>query len=127
VIDRVGMGALGVLGLSILLTPWFAMDDYTPNGWDATWWARIALIAAIAGIVLMRIGRTCEAAAAAVLALACVAVRAIAVPDFGFGFDGLDVPVDRSWGLWIALAAGVIAVAATARVSSMTHSAARTV
>jgi hypothetical protein len=34
------------------------------------------------------------------------------VPDFGFGFDGLDVPVERRWGLFVALVGAVVAAAA---------------
>ena len=35
-----------------MLLPWYALDDYVPNGWDATWWARLALGAALAGLAL---------------------------------------------------------------------------
>jgi hypothetical protein len=45
--------------------------------------------------------------------VACVAFRAIVTPDFGFSFDGLEVPVERRWGLWLALAAGVVALCAS--------------
>ena len=109
----VAVAALGVLGLTVAVTPWFSLGDYTPNGWDATWWGRGALAASLAGIVALRIHRDRAAAVLAGLALACVAVRAIAPPDFGFAFDGLDVPVARAWGLWVALGAGVVALAAS--------------
>jgi hypothetical protein len=111
----VAVTALGVLALAVVLTPWYALDDYTPNGWDATWWARIALVAALAAIVALRLGRAREAALLAALALACVAFRTIVVPDFGFGFDGLEVPVERRFGLWVALAAAGVATASAVR------------
>ena len=107
------LGGCAVLALSVVLTPWYALDDYVPNGWDATWWARIALIAALAGALALRFGRHREALALIAVALACVAFRAIALPDFGFSFDGLDVPVERRWGLWLALAAAVVALGAS--------------
>ena len=111
---NIALGACAVLALSVVLTPWYALDDYVPNGWDATWWARIALVAALAAAVALRLGRRREALALIAVALACVAFRAIVVPDFGFSFDGLDVPVARRWGLWLAVAAGVVALGATA-------------
>jgi hypothetical protein len=101
-----------VLALSVVLTPWYALDDYVPNGWDATWWARGALVAALAGALALQFGRRREALALIAAALACVVVRVVAVPDFGFGFDGLNVPVERRWGLWLALAAGAVALVA---------------
>jgi hypothetical protein len=106
--------ACGVLGLAVVLTPWFALDEYVPNGWDATWWARAAAILALLAIVALRLGRDRIALALIAAALACVAVRVIAPPDFGFGFDGLDVPTERRWGLWVALGAGVVALLAAA-------------
>jgi hypothetical protein len=106
------LAALAILGLAVVLAPWFELDTYTPNGWDATWWARGALAAAVAAIVALRIGRDRAAAALAALALACVAVRAIVPPDFGLAFDGLDVPTERSWGLWVALGAAAAGLAA---------------
>ena len=111
------LAALALLGLATVLVPWFTLDTYTPNGWDATWWARGALAAAIAAIVALRIRRDREAAVLAALALACVAVRAIVPPDFGLAFDGLDVPTERVWGLWVALAAAAAALAATLRLA----------
>ena len=109
------LAALAVLGLAVVLTPWFTLSEYEPNGWDATWFARGALAAAIAAIVALRIGRDREAAILAGLALACVAFRAIVPPDFGLGFDGLDVPTERSWGLWLALAAALLGLVAVIR------------
>jgi hypothetical protein len=110
------LGVLAVLALSVALTPWYALDAYLPNGWDATWWARIAAVTALAGIVALRTHHDREAAALAALALACVAFRTAVVPNFGFAFDGLTVPVERRWGLYLALAAGVVAFAAALRV-----------
>jgi hypothetical protein len=108
------IGGAAVLALSVALTPWYALDDYVPNGWDATWWARIAAIAAIGAIVALRLDRPREAVVASAVALACVAFRVIAVPDFGFAFDGLSVPVERRWGLFVALLAGLVALVASA-------------
>ena len=111
---NIALGACAVLALAVVLTPWYALDDYVPNGWDASWWARGALVAALAGALALRFGRRREALALIAVGLACVTFRAIVVPDFGFGFDGLDVPVERRWGLWLALAAGVVALGAAA-------------
>jgi hypothetical protein len=110
----VALAGCAVLALAVVLTPWYALDDYVPNGWDATWWARGALVAALAGALALRFGRRREALALLAVALGCVVFRAIVTPDFGFGFDGLDVPVERRWGLWLALAAGVVALIAAA-------------
>jgi hypothetical protein len=109
---RIALAGCAVLALAVVLTPWYALDDYVPNGWDATWWARVALVAALAAAVALRLGHERIALALLVLAVASVVFRAIAPPDFGFSFDGLDVPVERRWGLWLALAAGVVACAA---------------
>ena len=117
---NVALGACAVLALSVVLTPWYALDDYVPNGWDATWWARIALAAALAGALALRMGRRREALALIAIALACVVVRVVVVPDFGFSFDGLHVPVERRWGVWLALAASLVALAATGAVRAQT-------
>jgi hypothetical protein len=106
--------ACGVLGLAVVLTPWFALDDYKPNGWDATWWARGAAILAVLAIVALRLDRGRIAAALIGAALACVLVRLIAPPDFGFAFDGLDVSTERRWGIYVALAAALVALVAGA-------------
>jgi hypothetical protein len=111
------VAALAILGLAVVLTPWYQLATYEPNGWDASWWARGALAAAVAAIVALRIQRDREAAALAAVALACVAFRAIVPPDFGLGFDGLDVPTERAWGLWIALAAAVAGLALCLRIA----------
>jgi hypothetical protein len=110
---NVALGGCALLALAVVLTPWYALDDYVPNGWDATWWARIALVAALAAAVALRLGHRREAIGLLAVALACVVFRAIVPPDFGFSFDGLDVPVERRWGLWLALVAGIIALGAS--------------
>ena len=102
--------------LATVLLPWYRLDDYTPNGWEATDWGKLALVAAVAGLALA----TTEAAPRARLALAALAATAIAYrlafpPDFGFDFDGLDVPTERRVGLPVALAAGLLALAAETR------------
>jgi hypothetical protein len=115
--DRTRSGAIaaaGVLGLATVVTPWYALASYVPNGWDATWWARVALAMAVLAILALRLCRDREAAALLLVALACVAFRVISLPDFGFRFDGIDVPVERRWGLWLALAAAVVALALAA-------------
>ena len=115
-VDRVralAIAGAAVLALATLLTPWYRLDEYTPNGWDATWWARLALVAAIAAIVALRMHRDREALGLLGVALACIVFRVIAPPDFGFGFDGLEVGTERDWGLWLALAGAVVAFAAT--------------
>jgi ABC-type branched-subunit amino acid transport system permease subunit len=116
-VRRAAIGASAVLALSVALLPWFALDSYEPNGWDATWWARAALAAALMNIVLLRVSRDHAAVAAAALALAFTAVRVAAPPDFGFGFDGLKVPVERQAGCWVALAASLLALLASARLA----------
>jgi hypothetical protein len=110
---NVALGGCALLALAVVLSPWYALDDYVPNGWDATWWARIALVAALAAAVALRRGYRREAIGLLAVAVACVAFRAIVPPDFGFSFDGLDVPVERRWGLGLALVAGIIALGAT--------------
>ena len=111
------MAASAVLALSVALLPWYALDAYEPNGWDATWWARGAAIAAIATIALLRFALYRTATAVAALALACVAVRVISPPDFGFGFDGLSVPVERRIGCWVALGSSLVALLSSARLA----------
>jgi hypothetical protein len=110
----VAIAASAVVALSVAFLPWYALDAYEPNGWDATWWARGAAAAAIATIVLLRFRLYALATATAAVALACVAMRVIAPPDFGFGFDGLAVPTERRIGCWVALAAASLALMASA-------------
>jgi hypothetical protein len=111
------VAANGVLALSVVLLSWYRLDAYEPNGWDATWWARAALAAALAAVVLLRLGRDRPAVVAAALALAFVALRVAAPPDFGFRFDGLKVPVERQAGCWVALASAVLALLASLRLA----------
>lgn len=109
----------------MVLLPWYALDAYEPNGWHATDWARAAAAAAIVTIVLLRLRLYRAAALAAAVALACVAYRVVAVPDFGFAFDGLTVPVDRRVGCWVALASSSLALLASARLAWASSAAAR--
>ena len=111
---RGAIAASAVVALSVAFLPWYALDAYEPNGWDATWWARGAAAAAIATIVLLRFGLYAIATVAAAVTLACVAVCVISPPDFGFGFDGLTVPVERRIGCWLALASSTLALLASA-------------
>ena len=113
----IAIAANAALALSVALLPWYALDAYEPNGWGATWWARGAALCALAGIVALRLGRDRLAAAAAVLGVALVAVRVAAPPDFGFGFDGLKVPVERRAGCWVALSAAALALLASSRLA----------
>lgn len=113
-----------IAALAVVLAPWYRLDDYVPNGWDATWWARLALLAALAGLALgsaeaarVRLPLAPRLAARLRLALAAMAVAAIAFrlavpPDFGFAFDGLDVPTERRLGAPLALAGALLALAA---------------
>jgi hypothetical protein len=113
----VAVAASAVLALSVVLLPWYALDAYEPNGWHATDWARAAAAAAIATIVLVRLGLYRTALLAAAVGLGCVAYRVISPPDFGFGFGGLSVPVERRAGCWVALASSALALSASARLS----------
>ena len=109
---RVGLiAALAVVALSVVVLPWFALAAYEPNGWDASWWARGALLLSGAAIVMVR-GHAWPPAvlAVSVAALACVLVRLVWPPDFGFGFGGLEVGTERRAGVWVAAAAAAVAV-----------------
>jgi hypothetical protein len=97
------------LAVVVLFLPWYALGDYVPNGWDATWLARLALAAGVAAALVLRLGGPARVAAALwLIALALVAVRVAFPPDFGFGFDGLDVPVERRAGSWAGLATALL-------------------
>ena len=111
---RAGVAACAVgLAVAVLFLPWYALGEYVPNGWDATWLARIALVAAVSATLLVRLdGPAAVAAGLWVAALVLVAVRVAIPPDFGFGFDGLDVPVERRAGAWVALATALLGSAA---------------
>ena len=99
--------SLAVCGLAIVLLPWYELDEYTPNGWDASWWIRLALLAVLIGIAVERLRL-----AMAAIVVAAIALRLIVPPDFGFDYDGLDVPTERAFGAWVALAAALTALAA---------------
>ena len=108
--------AFAATALAIVLLPWFRLDDYTPNGWDATWWARLALVAALAGLALTAVpGTERIRLGLAAVAAAAIAFRLAVPPDFGFGFDGLDVPTERRIGAPVALATALLALALEAR------------
>ena len=112
-LPNLSRAAFALLGLAVVLLPWYRLDDYTPNGWDATWWARLALLAAVVGLALAHVdelGRVRLAAAA--IAVLAVAFRLAVPPDFGFAFDGLEVPTERAPGAPVALAAALLALAA---------------
>ncbi len=100
---------------AILLLPWYSLGEYDPSGWEASFWLRAALVLTLLATLALRfevIGARAFAGAALVV-LAMVAFRVALPPDFGFDFDGLDVPVDRSLGAWAGLGAAVaFAVAA---------------
>jgi hypothetical protein len=111
------LAACALTALAVVLTPWYALDEYEPNGWDASWWLAAAAILALLAMVALRLDRLREAVVLIALAAACIAFRAIVPPDFGFGFDGLEVPTARRFGLWVGLGAALVALAATARVA----------
>ena len=111
------IGANAVTALAVVLLPWYELDAYRPNGWDATWWARGAALAALAAIVALRADRPRLAAFIAAVSAALIAWRVITPPDFGFAFDGLTVPVRRQAGCWVALASSLLALLASARLA----------
>jgi hypothetical protein len=117
VTKTIAIAASAVLALSVVLLPWYSLDAYEPNGWDATWWARAALTAAVLAILALQLGRYRAAAALALLATVFVAYRTAQPPDFGFGFDGLDVPVKRLTGCWVALGSSLLALLASSRLA----------
>ena len=95
--------ALGLMA-SVFAGPWFALYRYSPNGWHATWWARLALLLALVYLVLVVLDLSPPLqVAAAALAGAAVAFRLIWPPDFGLAFDGLAVPTARRPASWVAL------------------------
>lgn len=99
--------------LGVVLLPWYRLDDYVPNGWDATAWAKLALLAALAGLALSGVERAARVRAGlAAVAVAAIAFRLGVPPDFGFAFDGLDVPTERRIGAPLALATALLALAA---------------
>lgn len=94
--------AYALLALSIVLLPWYELGDYVPNGWDATFWVRAALILALIQIVLLR-ARTGPVIAVGVVIALFIAFRVALPPDFGFDFNGLAVDVTRRVGSWVGL------------------------
>jgi hypothetical protein len=116
-VRRLALAANALTALAVVLLPWYALDAYEPNGWDATWWARAAAAAALLSIVALRSGYPGLAAVAAAIGLALVAIRTAAPPDFGFAFDGLTVPVERLAGCWVALGSSLLALLASARLA----------
>jgi hypothetical protein len=109
------IAACAVTALAVVLTPWYALDEYEPNGWDATVWGAAAAILALLAILALRLERLREAVALIAVATACIAFRAIVPPDFGFAFDGLEVPTERRFGVWLGLAAALVALGACVR------------
>ena len=105
----IALAANAGLALSILLLPWYALGDYVPNGWDASAWLRAALVLAALNLVAVRAGGTGSAALTAAT-LVLVAGRVALPPDFGFDFDGLEVPVERRFGAWLGLGAALLAM-----------------
>lgn len=104
------LAANAALALSVVVLPWYALAEYTPSGWQATWLARLALVLALGGIVLLRLGRAPrDLLTPALGALLLVAYRVALPPDFGFDLDGLEVPVERRPGALIALVAAATA------------------
>jgi hypothetical protein len=116
-VRRAALAAFAVTALAVVLLPWYALDAYEPNGWDATWWARGAALTAVAGMVALRFDRFRLAAVFAAVSAALIAIRVAVPPDFGFGFDGLTVPVERQAGCWVALGASLLALLASARLA----------
>jgi hypothetical protein len=116
--DRLRLAAMATaaaIALAVVLPDWYALDDYTPDGWDATWWARVAALLALANLVLLRYGapaRIVAAVAGAIVLL--IAVRVAFPPDFGLDFSGLTVPVERRAGCWLALLLALAHLAAAA-------------
>jgi hypothetical protein len=109
--------ANAVTAIAALFLPWFALDAYEPTGWDATWWARVAVAAAVASMIALRLDRYRPAAVIAAVSVAAVAWRVIIPPDFGFAFDGLKVPVERQVGCWVALGSSLLALLASSRLA----------
>lgn len=106
-----------VLALLVVMLPWYRLGPYEPTGWEATWWLRGALAAALVSMVALRVGRARVATAAALTAAVCIAVRVAAPPEFGFGFDGLKVPVHRELACWVGLALSLLALLGSARLA----------
>ena len=112
---NLGRAGFALTALAAVLLPWFALDDHTPNGWDASAWGKVALLAAVAGLALAALDLLPELRMAlAAVAVATIAFRLAVPPDFGFGFDGLEVPTERRIGAPVALATALVALVAEA-------------
>ena len=95
-----------VLALAAFLLPWYALGEYRPSGWQASWWPRGAVLLAVAAALAARGGAPrAVLTALAAAALGCVLLRLVLPPDFGFDFGGLEVRVTREAGAWVGLAA----------------------
>jgi hypothetical protein len=100
-----------VLAGSVAALPWYALDVYVATGWEGTAWARAVLVLALGSAGLALAGAPSRVLTPCALGiLAIVSCRVIVPPDFGFGFAGLAVPVERRAGCWVALAAATLAV-----------------
>jgi hypothetical protein len=117
-LSKAAVASNAALALSVVLLPWYSLGDYEPTGWDATWWARVALACAVLNLLLLRARYLPAPCGARVLpvtrylamaALAVVLYRTVAPPDFGFAFNGLEVGTEREYGLYVALALSLIA------------------
>ena len=110
-LSKAAVASNAALALSVVLLPWYSLGEYEPTGWDATWWARVALACAVLNLVFLR---TAHGALRTLsfIALAAVAYRFVSPPDFGFDFNGLDVGTDREYGVHVALALSLVAVSA---------------
>ena len=115
-IDRARLVALiagpALLALSAVLAPWYALGEYRPDGWEATWWVRAAVVLAVATIVLARLGALRAVRVTATTTLLAVAFRVLLPPDFGFGFDGLEVPTEPRAGAFAGLGGAAAAALA---------------
>jgi hypothetical protein len=106
------IAAYALLALSIVLLPWYELGDYVPNGWDATFWARAALILALIQILLLRARAGPVIAVGGVIVL-FIAFRVALPPDFGFDFNGLSVDVTRRVGSWVGLGLALVGAVLT--------------
>lgn len=105
--------AFAATALAAVLVPWFTLDEYTATGWDASLLGKVALIAALIGLALASSGALPQLRVAlAVVAVLAVGWGVIVPPAFGFDYDGLDVPTERAWGLYVALGAALTALLA---------------
>jgi hypothetical protein len=104
----------GALAGAVVALPWYSLDPYVGTGWQATAWARVALVLALTGGALAVLGDRVLPAACSLAALGLVLAWVAVPPELGFGFGDLPVPVERRWGCWAALAAALAAAALAA-------------